>query len=195
MMNCTNHFMERWTERIQEIKDEKEKRDYIAKNREMIVQHANTTFENATFLWKGQIGDNTTKNYYIKDNAIFVTNTTDDALITVYKVDLGFTEELNTTVRRGLVEKIQELQKEKEEIEIESLYEVDSKKSEASSVEDQIKVMEEQLANYRRRKQFLEEEVKFIQNKSLDTGLELKRFTMMLVNSQAHKEDFSRSGR
>lgn len=195
MMNCTNHFMERWTERIQEIKDEKEKRDYIAKNREMIVQHANTTFENATFLWKGQIGDNTTKNYYIKDNAIFVTNTTDDALITVYKVDLGFTEELNTTVRRGLVEKIQELQKEKEEIEIESLYEVDSKKSEASSVEDQIKVMEEQLANYRRRKQFLEEEVKFIQNKSLDTGLELKRFTMMLVNSQAHKEDFSKSGR
>lgn len=189
MLNCTNHFLERWVERMVGIKEDKEKREYMSKNRDMIVQHANTMFENATFLLKGQIGDNTTKNYYIKDDTILISNTTDDALITIYKIDLGFTPELNVQVRKGLVQEIEKLNEQKQDIESHIKYEVEMKKHESSCLDDEAKILEEQLNNVRKRKKFLDEEVKMIENKSLNTGLEVKRYTLMLVNSQEYKED------
>lgn len=193
MKNLTNHFFKRWTERIVGITTEREKTDYINKNREQIIDHANKTFEHANFIWSGQIGDNTTKNFYIEDDIIFVTNTTNDALITVYKVDLGFTPELNVTVRKGLVDEIQKLTKEKEAIEYQIMEEVENKKHKSEQLADEIKIVEQQLANLKTQKKFVDEEVKNIGSKSLNTGLELKRFTMMLVNSKEYKEDLRSS--
>lgn len=193
MINCTNHFAERWVERIVGLKDDREKREYMSKNRDMITQHANTMFENADFLWKGQIGDNTTKHYYMKDDTVLITNTTNDAFVTVYKIDLGFTPELNVTVRKGLVAEIEKLREEKESIEETILTELVLKESEASSLEEEEKIIQEQLKNVQARRKFINEEVKNIKSKSLNTGLELKRYTMMLVNSQEYKEDLRSS--
>lgn len=193
MRNLTNHFTLRWVERIVGIDSEKETKDYISKNRDMISEHANETIGYADFLWHGQIGDNVSKNYYIKDDIVFVTNTGDDAMITVFKVDLGFTPELNATVRRGLIEEIKKLRIEKENIELKSLMEVDDKKHEASVIEEDIKLMEMQVANLRKQKSFIDEEVKNLSAKSLNTGLELKRYTQMLVNSKDYKNDLRSS--
>lgn len=193
MINCTNHFAERWVERIVGLKDDREKREYMSKNRDMIIQHANTMFDNADFLWKGQIGDNTTKHYYMKDDTVLITNTTNDAFVTVYKIDLGFTPELNVTVRKGLVAEIEKLREEKESIEETILTELVLKESEASSLEEEEKIIQEQLKNVQARRKFINEEVKNIKSKSLNTGLELKRYTMMLVNSQEYKEDLRSS--
>lgn len=189
MKNLTNHFNERWVERIVGITSEKEKKDYLARNRQMIAEHANETFERAQFLYKGQLGDNTTKHYYIKDDIVLISNTTDDALITVYKVDLGFTDDLNKTVRRGLLEEIAKLNAQKEDLDFQILQEVESKEQEAISLADQIKIMEEQVQNLRKQKEFIDLEVKNIKSKSLNTGLDVKRYTLMLVNSKEYKED------
>lgn len=189
--NFTKHFVERWVERIVGIKTEKERNDYISTNREMIIEHANKTFEYGQFIYKGQIGDNVTRNYHIKDNLVFVTNTNDDAFITIYPVDLGFTDELNSTVRRGLIEEIKKLTAEKEEVEFQILLEVEDKEHQASAIDDNIKILEEQLANLRRQKTFVQEEVKNIRSKSLDTGLELRKYTLMLVNSKEYKKDLT----
>lgn len=59
MLNLTKHFNERWTERIVGITDEKTMREYITQNQKMIAEHANKTFEYATFIFRGQLGDNT----------------------------------------------------------------------------------------------------------------------------------------
>jgi len=155
----------------------------------MISEHANKTFEFAEFIYKGQIGDNITRNYYIKDDIVFVANTTNDALITVYKVDLGFTEELNATVRRGLIQEIEKLSQEKEEIEFQMLVEVEEKEHQAQSLDESIKIMEEQLLNLKKQKEFVEQEVKNIKSKSLNVVLELKRYALMLVNSKEYKKD------
>ncbi|AYP68326.1 hypothetical protein PQE75_gp153 [Bacillus phage vB_BcoS-136] len=191
MKNCTKHFLERWVERIVGITTEKERNTYITENREMIIEHANKTFEFSQFIYKGQIGDNVTRNYHIKDDIVFVTNTTDDAFITIYKVDLGFTEELNSTVRKGLITEIEKLRNEKEEIEFKILEEIEDKEHEVSSLQDQIKIMEEQLANLRKQKEFAEAEIKNVKSKSLNTGLELRKYTMMLVNSKEYKKDLT----
>jgi hypothetical protein len=191
MKNCTKHFIERWVERIVGITTDKEAKDYINQNRDMIGEHANKTFEYAQFIYKGQIGDNITRNYHIKDDIVFVTNTTDDAFITVYKVDLGFTEELNATVRKGLIEEIHKLAQEKEEVEFQIEMELEDKEYQVSSLDDNIKILEEQLANLKKQKEFASQEIKNIKSKSLNAGLELRRYTMMLVNSKEYKKDLT----
>jgi hypothetical protein len=189
MKNCTNHFLERWTERIVGIKTDREKKDYITSNRQMIIEHANKTLEHADFIYKGAIGTNKECNYYIEDDIIFVLNATNDALVTVYKIDLGFTPELNVTVRKGLMEEIKRLTAEHEEVELEAMLEVDKKYEQADKMEDQIKIMKEQLALMEKQRDFVKQEAKMLKEKSSHVGLELKKFTMMLVNSKEYKDD------
>ncbi|OJT57413.1 coiled-coil domain-containing protein [Bacillus licheniformis] len=191
MKNCTNHFNLRWTERIVGIEGEKEIKDYVAKNKDLIYEHANKTFEFATFIYKGQIGDNVTRNYHIKDNIIFVTNTSDDAFITTYKIDFGLPEDLNVTIRKRLIEEIEKLRNEKEDIELKILEEVEDKEHEIETTEDNIKILEEQISNFRKQKEFLQNEVKSIKSRSLNVGLELKKYTLMLVNSKDYKKDLT----
>jgi hypothetical protein len=193
MKNCTNHFLERWVERVVGITTEKEKKEYITKNKQMITEHANESFERSDFIWKGQLGDNITRHYYLMDDIVFITNTSDDALITTYKVDLGFTEDLNRTVRRGLVLEVKRLREEKENIELQILEEVEEKFHQADNLEEEIKIMELQLANIKKQREFLKEEAKMLQSKSLNTGLELKKYTIMLVNSKEYKDDLRTS--
>jgi hypothetical protein len=191
MKNSTKHFLKRWVERVIGITTEKERDEYISTNKEMIEEHANKTFKFAQFLYKGQIGDNVTRNYHIKDNLIFVTNTTDDAFITIYEVDLGFTDELNATVRKGLVEEIKKLTTEKEEIEFKIELEVEEIYHKADSIEEQIKIMKEQVANMEKERDFYKQEAKAMKSKSLNTGLDLRRYTLMLVNSKEYKKDLT----
>lgn len=193
MKNCTNHFVERWTERIVGITTEREKKDYITNNRAMIINHANTTIEHAEFIYTGAIGNNKIMNYFIKDDIIFVTNTTNDALITVYKINLGFTPELNVTVRKGLMEEIKRLTGLHEEEELKAMMEADKKYEEADNIEGQIVIMREQLSLMEKQRDFIKQEAKMLKTNSQNTGLELKKFTAMLVNSKEYREDLSRN--
>lgn len=188
-MNCTNHFNTRWVERIVGITTEKEIKDYIAQNKEMISEHAHKTFEYAQFIYKGQIGDNVTRNYYIQEDIIFITNTSNDAFITCYKIDLGFTKEINQTVRRGLTKEIQSLSEQKDEIEFNILVDVEAKEQELGTLDDQIAIMEEQLLNLKKQKEFKKKEVANAKSQSLNIGLELRKYTLMLVNSKDYKND------
>lgn len=189
MKNCTKHFVERWVERILGITTPNEAIEYILQNREMIVEHANKTFEYAQFLYRGQIGDNITRNYYIEDDIVFVLNTTDDAMITVYKVDLGFTPELNSHVRKGLIMEIVRLREEKDEADFQILVDLEDKEHQVEKLSDEIKIVEQQLKNLCQQRDFANEEVKQIKVQSLNAGLELKKFTLMLVNSKEFKKD------
>jgi cell division protein FtsB len=189
MKNLTNHFNERWVQRIVGITTEREIKDYISKNKQMISEHANETIERAEFLWKGQIGDNVTRNYYIKDDIILITNTGDDALITVYKIDFGFPEDVNKMARRRLTDEVKKLTLSKIDLELQVMEQVDKAYHEADILEEQIKLLKEQIDNLEKQRAFKKDEAKMLQSKSLNTGLELKRYTMMLVNSQEYKED------
>src|SRR5690625_5774594 len=144
MVNCTNHFLKRWVERIVGITTNREVNEYINKNRDTIIEHANKTLNYAEHIYTGQINDNITRNYHIKDDIVLITNTTNDALITTYKVDLGFTEELNSVVRKGLIEEVRKLSDEKESIDLQALNDIEDKKYEISSLEDRISILQEQ---------------------------------------------------
>ncbi|MGE4642303.1 hypothetical protein ACEWF4_10005, partial [Bifidobacterium breve] len=84
---------------------------------------------------------------------------------------------------------IERLRKEQNEVELEVLSEIESKENEIDGLEVQIKIMEEQLANLKKQKDFLKTEVNMIKNKSANVGLELKKYTLMLINSKEFKEN------
>src|SRR5690625_3771215 len=192
MVNCTNHFLKRWVERIVGITTNQEANEYINKNRDTIIEHANKTLNYAEHIYTGQINDNITRNYHIKDDIVLITNTTNDALITTYKVDLGFTEELNSVVRKGLIEEVRKLSDEKEGIDLQALNDIEDKKYEISSLEDRISILQEQVDNLKMEKAFKENEVRQMNKKSLNTELELKKHVLTLVNSKEYREDLQK---
>lgn len=188
-MNLTKHFYKRWVERIVGIKTEKEVNTYIQKNRDQIYEHANKTFEYADFVWQGQIRDNQTKMFYIKDDTILVANTQGDTLVTVYKIDFGFPRETNQMVRKDLVQKIGELREKKEQEEADKQEGLDLAKQEVDKLSMVINNTQEQLDNYKKQKKFAEDNVKNIRDDYLSCALEMKRYAITLIDSQSYKED------
>jgi hypothetical protein len=188
MLNASKHFIKRWVTRIGEI-DEKDADAYISKNRDKIVEHANKTFDFADFLYKGQIGDNVTRNYYIKDSIVFVTNVTNDALVTVYRVDMGFPSHIQSNVIKGLLEEIRALNVEKAAAEQEMEEKLRDKEHDAAVIDDEIAIAEQRLKALKEEREFNKLEQANIKKASLNVGLELKRYTLMLVNSKELKQD------
>lgn len=188
MKNVTNHFAQRWAERIVNV-DKNEIKQYINSNRDQIAAHANTTFEYAEFVWKGQLGDNITRNYYIKDDLVFVTNTDDTAFITIYKVDLGYPSDINTYVRKSLLKEMETLRKARDEEEFVMEARIDVKKSEIDNINESMSILEEQMSTYKSQKKLLESEISSLKAQSVHAGIELKKYALMLVNSQEYKRD------
>lgn len=190
-MNITKHFLERWVERVLYIEDNKEVKEYVVKNDEILRSNIDTTFNHSDYIYTGQIGDNITRNYYIKDDIILVANTTNDALITVYRIDLGLTKELNKTVIKGLIDELTKLKAEKEEIDHEVNNEIDVINADIDGISDNIKILESQIEMLRAEKKFREEEIKQIKSKSINIGLEMKKYALTLVNSKDYRKDLT----
>jgi hypothetical protein len=189
MKNLTKHFYQRWAERILEITDKETRQKYINENLEQIKEHANKTFEYAEFIFRGQIGDNITRNYYVKDDIVFVMNTTADATVTVYKTDFGFPSEINSQVRKGLIETIKKLTLELEEVEFGILEEVESEQERIRKMEDVIKLEELKIKNMKDELKFKKEALKQTKKKDSNLRIEIEKYTGMIVNSKEYRED------
>jgi hypothetical protein len=189
MKNCTKHSVERWVERVVGITTKKERDDYIKDNGELMKVHMNNTLDFAEFIYKGQIGDNVTRNYYIQNNIVFVLNTTDDAIITVYKVDFNFTDEINLQVAKGLIKEIHRLVEEKEKLDFKVLEEAEKMNNESEALKIQIQLAQEQLKIMQDKKKSLDEATKQLNSESKIVDLEIQKHTNHLVNSKEYRED------
>lgn len=189
-VNVTKHALERWCERILNMIDSKEIALYINSNRDKLTNDINTTLQFGEFIYKGQLGnDNITRHYYISGDIVLITNTDNNAVITVYKVDLGFTPELNTQVRKGLIQEIHKLANERDELEFQALEEVEKKTFEISNIDDQMLILQKQMDELKLQKKVLSEEVKSLNSKSKYVNHELSKYVLMLVNSIEYKKD------
>jgi Chromosome segregation ATPases len=189
MKNCTKHSLERWVERIVGITDIRERKEYIAKNSDILKEHINKTLEYAEFIYKGQIGDNITRNYYIHNDIILVLNTANDAVVTVYKVDFGFPHELNLQVAKGLLAEIRRLSEEKGKLDLAALEEIERLKATRDSLDQQEEILKEQLRLIQERKKAIDEEIKTHNSEAKVVELDIKKYTQQLVNSKEYKED------
>lgn len=188
-INHTKHIMQRWVERIVGITEKLERDAYITNNVEQIKEHIDKTFNFSTFIYKGQIGDHITRHYYLKDDILFVSNTTNDALITVWKVDFGFTHELNLTVAKGLIREIHRLNNIKEEVEFQQLLEKEKLDDELAKIKEEEDILAKQLKILKEKKFSVMEATKKLTSNVEFANLEIYKFTNQLLNSKEYRED------
>lgn len=189
-MNITKHAKKRYTERIKEIHKD-EVAYYMNNNEEQIVEDVLKIFEHSTKVWRGQLGDNVTRNYYMSSNIILVTNTDDSAIVTLYKVDFGFPTETNLKVSKDLVDKIKELEEQGLEVIEKSEQEDERLEYEIGNFKMQLSILEEQMKNCKDNIKLREEELKLNKTKVHHIENEVKKYAVMLCNSKELKNDLA----
>ncbi|MNV47532.1 hypothetical protein D3C71_1394020 [compost metagenome] len=135
--------------------------------------------------------DNITRNYYIRDDIIIVTDTDNSTLITLYKCDFKFPEETNRKVIKDLLAEIEKLHSELEETEITIKDEVDLKQIELENIEIQIKSFEKQIEILKFRQSSLKDDIKSSVSQKQFLMEDIKKYATMLCNSIDYKSDLA----
>lgn len=162
-VNITRHCLERYVERIKGITDKTEKNAYITNNRERLEEHINEMFSHAKFIYKGQVGaDNASKNFYLLQDVGFVLST-DNNLITIFKINFDFPQDAKQYVIDSLVKHIQELE--------------EQFKIEKEKVDEEIIQMEQQKELNNNEIKELEARIKLLKDKN--TTMDMHKKTLL----------------
>jgi predicted RNase H-like nuclease (RuvC/YqgF family) len=190
-MNIRNHFKERYVQRINGLTDKQEIKQYIAVNDAQITENINKMFEHAKFLYRGQVGkNNATCNFYIADNLILVADNHIN-LMTLYRVDFNFPEEINRQVAKGLLEEIDRLQEMLQEANKDIDEYINQKTIEIENTDTEIKSLERQLEIKKMQKKILEDDVKGKRGDVDYLNQEITKYANMLCNSLEYKKAMS----
>ena len=92
-MRCTTHAIKRWAERILGYEDKKST-SYVYNNRDKIAKDIRENLKDSELVYFGEHKNNPVRNYYIKDNVMFVTNDNNDTVITVMDVDFEISDKV-----------------------------------------------------------------------------------------------------
>ena len=110
-MNSTDHACLRYAERIMNLEGSQAKQ-YARFYKDNIRSYIERTHAHARFLWRGQLGTNQVRNFYLRDDIILITDQYDHCVITLYRADYGFSQSTN----RQFVKELLELIKHKEDL-------------------------------------------------------------------------------
>jgi hypothetical protein len=105
-VNLGMHILKRYCERVLGMTDEKEIKKYINDNRDEVTKNIMDIKDKSNHIFTGKIGDNIVRNFYITENICFVCGEKDDIPITMYKLQYGFSSEIDLKIVEGLYENI-----------------------------------------------------------------------------------------
>ncbi len=189
-MDITNHCIRRYVERIKGINNSIEVKEYIAVNQDQIEKEINKMFTYADFVIEAQIGgDKTNKRFYIRDNVIFVVNSDDKVIITLYKIDFGFPEATNRKITKDLIEEIHNLDEQLEEKNKSVSEYVESKKLEIDTWNNEISCLEEKIKCLKRKIKVNECSIDESVQSNNVIRTQLKDYANKLCNSIEYKMD------
>lgn len=184
-----HHVLERYCERVLSI-PKVDVSAYITRNKERLTEDILKNLHYSEFIYKGQLGkDNITMNYYIQGDIILVVTTDNKTIITMYKVDLGYPKDLNTQVRKGLMEEILKLRDEKDDLETKALSEHETLQEQSLSIDNQMKLLKEQMDELQVQKDAINAQIKASYSRTTYIDKDMQRYVMMLINSLDFKKD------
>lgn len=190
-MNLTNHIKERYVERIKDIADKNEIKQYIAQHDVEISNDILKLKEYSQLIYTGNIGDtsNGICHFYLRNNVILLTNVTDDCLITLYKVDLPYPEKTNKIVIHDIVEEMEQLRTEQATLKAAIEIKEDKRQHEIGMLNDDIALLKKQIGILEGRRDLIIAEGEEEQGKVKEIDIKLKRNANMLCNSLEFKKE------
>ena len=162
-ITVSQHAKSRWVERMNNITDDREIKQYLVSNSDKVVKDIKKSFENANFVFRGQLGkDHTTSDYYMLNDLVFVFEK--GTIITLFKVDFGIEyEDLNETIKRSLITALQRAVDDQQEVKSKSGVETKRIKNDISQVNSEINSYRKQIDLLSVKKSGLEGQLKSIE--------------------------------
>ena len=147
MIGVTNHFVERYAERILGMSSADAKSYVKPVNNEIVSEWANSLTLN--FIIQAEFHGNTDNNYWWakheNKNLIIVTNNSNQAFVTLFFVEFGLGENINNFAFSDILGNIENYKKDIETAESHAQENSEKILSEIQLVEAEIKSLEEQL--------------------------------------------------
>jgi len=192
MISSSNHALKRYCERILNMKDEKEIKDYTTQNRNVIMQEINNFYDEAKLFYTGCILDDEVKNFYINKDLLLINNLDNSCCISLYFIDFGFTDYTNNNIITDLITEIERnrclLSKTQEEIQ----EDIKDKYKELSMVDGEIEALQSQLKLLEKKRNNINENIKYIEDQPSKIKIEIKKLANKLINSWEYKRDFAK---
>lgn len=188
MINIKNHAKKRYVERIMGITDTQEIKVTMLDDAP-IIDHLNKMYDCASFIYKGQIGDNTTKNYWLADNVVLVTDVGNTCVITLFKCAFDFGEKMDRLIINNEITEITALHEELTKLDTGIQQFVEVKQIEISTIELQLRAMEEQMKALRTMKSAAEGEVDAKKAMRSFNTKEIERRALRICNSIEYRRD------
>ena len=163
-VKVSQHAKSRWVERMNGIDDEGSVKRYLVSNSDKVVKDIKKSFENADFVFRGQLGkDHTTSDYYMLNDLVFVFEK--DTIITLFKVDFGIEyEDLNETIKRSLITALQRAVADQQDVKSKSGVEAKRIKNNISQVNAEINSYRKQIDLLALKKSGLEGQLKSVES-------------------------------
>lgn len=191
MVNVKNHAKQRYIERIVGVTDQMEWKRYLAVNDAQIVEHVNRMVEHSNFIYRGQIGDNTTKVFRMADNIILILDSQESTVITMFKCIFDFGEDMDRQIIRHELLQIDNLNAELRSIDEQIKEFVEQKQMEISTFDQTIKAMEEQIKSLRTQKESADAEIKGKRSTRDFSIRELEKRAVRMCNSIEYRKDLN----
>ncbi|EGT3641058.1 TPA: hypothetical protein UL242_002350 [Clostridioides difficile] len=145
MINVTNHALRRYVERIKKCEKNCIEQD-LNFNKEQHQKDLTKMFEQSKLIYTGRFNDRYTEtNFRLVDNIILITDLRDTKIITLYKIEYGFNREIDLTIIRELIKKLDRHEKEYISIMQETSSEKEKLEADRENLVSEIKTLKEAL--------------------------------------------------
>jgi hypothetical protein len=172
---------------------EREWKQWLAQddNKNMVTAEVSKWVENSKFIYRGQIGDNTTKVFRIYDNIVLVLDSQETCIITMFKCSFDFGEDMDRIIIAHEIDTINDLHKELAVIDADISEFVEKKQVEISTIDQTIKALEAQIASLRVQKGAAEESVKGKKSTREFNTREIEKRAVRICNSIEYRKDLN----
>jgi len=161
-VTVSQHAKSRWVERMNGITDDREIKRYLVSNSDKVTKDILTSFDNADFVFRGQLGKgHSTSDYYMLNDLVFVFEK--GTIITLFKVDFGIEyEDLNETIKRSLLTALQRAVDDQQDVKSKSGVEAKRIKNDIAQVNAEINSYRKQIDLLSIKKSGLEGQLKSV---------------------------------
>lgn len=145
------HCETRYAERLLGKDNKNDINKFITENKEKIRTDVNKmiSYGECIFIGKQSQRDGKGKvlNVYLKDTYVVLADTSNETVVTLFKIDLGLGDEFNKEYIAKMMEKIDESKKELEDVQLEVLQETNIYKELINDAESQINEYKSMIKN------------------------------------------------